>query len=61
MQVNFLNKLKKEVPVYRLLGHLNDIIQLDRTNVDSLLKSAESHREDCAHIDKSKRVRLNYN
>ena len=61
LQTNFLDKLKKEVPVYRLLGHLNDIIQLDRTNVDRLLNSAESHTEDCAHIDKSKRVQFNLN
>ena len=59
LQTNFLDKLKKEVPVYRLLGHLNDIIQLERTNVDSLLNSAESHTEDCAHLDKSKRVQFN--
>ena len=56
LQETFLDKLTKEVPVYRLLGHLNQIIELDQTNVDSLLDSAAAHTEDCVHLNKSKCV-----
>ena len=47
-------KLKSSLtsPSYHVIGHISQVIQLDKTDLDRLLKSANPHIEDTTHIKK---------
>ena len=57
-QETLSKKIKNSLagPTYHVIGHVSQVIQLDKTDLDRLLNSASSHGEDINHSEKVRQM-----